>query len=234
MQGSAGRDGRGRAVGVAERPQALHRTARLPAHEVEFAQARDGGGGGEGGGGGLAQGRVDGGVRGFGRGAVFALLRAGLGLQVAQAVIHFLPRLELVGYAGAELAGAERLDEVVVGAGVEAEQRVRLLRSRGEHDDVGVAELADAAGDLETVDVGQADIEGDDLGGVLADELDAGEPVAGCVDGESRLHEHELDEREPPLVQPAAHTYVVSGADGLAPEAFAPTTHLARSIVRGG
>src|SRR3954447_7556233 len=65
---------------------------------------------------------------------------------------------------GSELLVRERLDEVVVRACVEAGHPVPDGVARGEHQDRDVGpRRADTAGDLEAGDVGQAEIEVDDL-----------------------------------------------------------------------
>jgi hypothetical protein len=63
-------------------------------------------------------------------------------------------------HAGQQLRQPERLDQVVVRAGVQAGDHVELLISRGEHQhrQVGVRG-ADAAADVEAVDVGQPQVE---------------------------------------------------------------------------
>jgi len=59
-----------------------------------------------------------------------------------------------------QLADVERLDQVVVGARVEAVDAVLDRLPRGEHEDGDpVARGAQAATDLETVDVGKPDVE---------------------------------------------------------------------------
>src|SRR3954471_21876881 len=65
---------------------------------------------------------------------------------------------------GSELLVRERLDEVVVRTCVEAGHPVPDGVARGEHQDRHVGpRRADTAGDLEAGDVGQAEIEDDDL-----------------------------------------------------------------------
>jgi hypothetical protein len=67
------------------------------------------------------------------------------------------PRLKLADVVG--------LDQVVVGAGVEAGDAIRHLDTRGEHQHRrAVAAVAERAADLQAVDVGQADVEHDDVG----------------------------------------------------------------------
>ena len=66
-------------------------------------------------------------------------------------------------HAADELGDGERLGDVVVGAGLEADDLVELGVLRREHQDVRVAEGADAAAHLDAVDVGQAEIEDDQV-----------------------------------------------------------------------
>ena len=70
---------------------------------------------------------------------------------------------------GDELARAERLGQVVVGAELEAEQLVELVVARGEHDDRDGRVAAQLAGDVEAVEPGQAEVEDDEVGVALAD-----------------------------------------------------------------
>ena len=74
--------------------------------------------------------------------------------------------------ARAQLARAERLGDVVVGAGLEALQRVDLLGARAQHHDVRRADGADALRGLEAVHAGHVDVERRDERLMLADELE--------------------------------------------------------------
>ncbi len=76
---------------------------------------------------------------------------------------------------GDQLAEAERLDHVVVGAELEADHLVDLLPARRDHDDRHVRALAQPAADRVAVRVGQAQVEEDDVGGPAAS---ASAPVA--------------------------------------------------------
>ena len=71
--------------------------------------------------------------------------------------------------AGDELARAERLGQVVVGAELEAEQLVELVVAGREHDDRDGRVAAQLAGDVEAVEAGQAEVEDDEVGASLAD-----------------------------------------------------------------
>ena len=67
-------------------------------------------------------------------------------------------------HARQQLLALEGLDEVVVGAGVEALD-ARLQRvARGEHQDRDVVALAQAAGDLHAVELRQAEVEDHQVG----------------------------------------------------------------------
>ena len=67
-------------------------------------------------------------------------------------------------HAREQLAGAERLRQVVVGPGVERLDLVRLLPARGDDHDRHGAPVADAAHDLDAVEVGQAEVEQHEVG----------------------------------------------------------------------
>ena len=69
----------------------------------------------------------------------------------------------------AELAHAERLGDVVVGAELEAEDLVDLLGLGGEHDDRHGAARAQAPADLEAVELGHHHVEHDEVEGLLAE-----------------------------------------------------------------
>ena len=66
--------------------------------------------------------------------------------------------------AGEQLLALERLDEVVVGAGVEALDAAVERVAGGEHEDRHVAVGAQAPGDLDAVELGQAEVEDDQVG----------------------------------------------------------------------
>ena len=63
-----------------------------------------------------------------------------------------------------ELARAEGLAQVVVGAAVERGDLVALLAARRQHDDRDGAPLADAPDDFESIHVGQSEIDDDHVG----------------------------------------------------------------------
>ena len=76
--------------------------------------------------------------------------------------------------AGDQLARAERLGQVVVGAELEAEQLVELVVAGGEHDDRDGRVAAELAGDVEPVEPGQAEVEHDEVRPALADRRQRG------------------------------------------------------------
>ena len=81
-----------------------------------------------------------------------------------------------------QLAQAVRLDDVVVGAELEADDAVDLLAARGDDDDRHARALAQAAADLEAVDVGQAQVEQDEIGSAR---LERRLPGGGTLDLEA-------------------------------------------------
>jgi hypothetical protein len=62
-----------------------------------------------------------------------------------------------------QLPRGERLGQVVVGADPQADELVDLLGAGGQHDDVGVAEGADAPARLDAVHPGQHEVQHDHL-----------------------------------------------------------------------
>ena len=66
--------------------------------------------------------------------------------------------------AGDQLAQPERLDDVVVGAELEADDSIRFLAARGHDDDRHLRPLAQPAADVEAVHVRKAQVEEDDVG----------------------------------------------------------------------
>ena len=63
-----------------------------------------------------------------------------------------------------ELARAERLGEVVVGAGLEAQKPVGFLDASRHHDDRDSRSASQRACDLQAVDPGQAEVKDDEIG----------------------------------------------------------------------
>src|ERR1700730_10442497 len=81
-----------------------------------------------------------------------------------------------------QLVHAEGLGDVVVGAGVERGDLHGFGVAGGEHDDRHVAPPAQRSGDVDAVDVGQAEIEDNDVGMVTGRELQPLPAVLGTVD----------------------------------------------------
>jgi hypothetical protein len=79
---------------------------------------------------------------------------------------------------GVELARAERLGHVVVGAVVQRLDLAVLRAVRRQHDDRRVAPAADAVADLEPVKVGQAEVEDDQVRGAGGRLLEPSSPVS--------------------------------------------------------
>jgi hypothetical protein len=73
---------------------------------------------------------------------------------------------------GHQLPRGKRLGDIVVGAGGQADDLVGLLGPGGQHDDVGVAEGSDPPAGLDAVHAGEHQVQHDDLGILLAGELD--------------------------------------------------------------
>ena len=78
-----------------------------------------------------------------------------------------------------QLARAERLDHVVVGAVLQADHPVGLLAERGQHDHRHGRGPAQLPAHLESVHPGQHQIEHEQVGLVGAHQLQAGGPVGG-------------------------------------------------------
>ena len=85
-------------------------------------------------------------------------------------------------HPGDELLGLERLDDVVVGAGLQAHDDVDGVGLRGEHDDRHAGLGADLAAHLEAVDAREHDVEEHQVGAVLAEDADGGGAVGDVVD----------------------------------------------------
>ncbi len=77
-----------------------------------------------------------------------------------------------------ELAEAERLDDVVVGAELEADDPIDLLALGGDDDDRDVRAGAQLAADRESVDIGQSEVEQDEVGPACVERFAAPLPRA--------------------------------------------------------
>jgi hypothetical protein len=86
---------------------------------------------------------------------------------------------------GDELAGGERLGQVVVGADPRADQLVDLLGAGGQHHDVGVAEGPDPPAGLDAVHPRQHEVQHDHLRLPRLGQLDALLAVVGGLDLEA-------------------------------------------------
>ena len=103
---------------------------------------------------------------------------------------------------GGQLLVGERLDEVVVGTGVEPGHPVADGVAGGEHQDRDLgAGRPDAPGDLEAGDVGQADVEDDDLdAGRRLGDVEAVEPGRRGLDDVAVLLEESPQQADQPRV----------------------------------
>src|SRR5205085_99702 len=87
--------------------------------------------------------------------------------------------------------------DVVVGAKLEADDAVGFFSAGGEHDDgdlAGSGVFAQVAADLQAVNAGHHQVEEDDVGGVLAGNLEAGAAVEGGHDVKAAFFEVEADQ----------------------------------------
>ncbi len=83
---------------------------------------------------------------------------------------------------GEQLAPLEWLDEVVVGAAVEAVDPILCLRAGGQHQDRDVAVGSQAAADLDPVEPGKTEIEDDQVGDESGGGVERVDPVGGGAD----------------------------------------------------
>ncbi len=99
--------------------------------------------------------------------------------------------------AGHQLGHGEGLDDVVVGAGVQAADAVSLFAPGGEHDDRQVAGLiarAQAPADLHARHLGQHPVQQDQVRRLLVDHHQRQVPVAGDADAIAFLVEIVLEQ----------------------------------------
>ncbi|MFN7977625.1 MAG: hypothetical protein U0P30_05770 [Vicinamibacterales bacterium] len=90
-------------------------------------------------------------------------------------------------HARRQLTRAERLGDVVVGAGVEAGHAIALGRARREHDDRhggGGRTLAQDAAHLEAVEYRQVQVEDHEIGRLFCRRLQRGVTAAHRLDGD--------------------------------------------------
>jgi len=83
---------------------------------------------------------------------------------------------------GQKLARVERLRQVIVGADLEADDPVRVVAARGQHEDRHLRTHPDPAADFEAVDVGQHDVQDDGV------EARAGDRRQAVEAGRAAIH----------------------------------------------
>ena len=108
-----------------------------------------------------------------------------------------------------EVAGVERLGEVVVGAGLDPDQGVLLLAIDGEEHEVHVRRVwsrADATAELRPFEAGHHPVADDDVRSFALEEVPGGEAIGGHETGVP----HRLDG---PLEQQATHRAVLGDQD---------------------
>ena len=84
--------------------------------------------------------------------------------------------------AGEELVQPEGLGDVVVGAGVQRRDRIALVLAGRQDQDRYVGPAAQALQDLQSVEVGQAEVQDDDVGCSVACKLQGGPAGEGDID----------------------------------------------------
>ena len=94
-----------------------------------------------------------------------------------------------------QLLAAERLHDVVVGAGPETAHLVDLATPRGEQDHRHVAQVAQALERLEAVELGHREIEDDDVRRILVEDPKRQPAVLGCFDGVASPSEELLEQQ---------------------------------------
>ena len=98
-------------------------------------------------------------------------------------------------HARDELARAERLRQVVVGADGQPDDLVGLRVARGQHQHRHGPVVLDAAAHLEAVEAGQHEVEDDEVGTQPLAHLDAAGAVVGDLDDESLTAQASRDRR---------------------------------------
>ena len=105
---------------------------------------------------------------------------------------------ELQFNAGNHFANKERLDDVIVGAEFEAYDAIGFRRAGCQKDDGGLCEfgmIADAFADIETVGIGEHDIEQNEVGTEAAAQIDRAAASLGTGEAEAFLFEVVLKQR---------------------------------------
>ena len=93
-----------------------------------------------------------------------------------------------------QLARAERLGDVVIGAQLEADELVGFVVARGEHDDREVTRSADGPRDVEPVEPGQSKIEDDEVRSLRAHAHERLLAGGSARDPEAGVFEEVVDE----------------------------------------
>jgi len=99
-----------------------------------------------------------------------------------------------------ELAGAEGLGDVVVGANLQPHHAVRLVSPRGEHEDRNAALAADATDDFQAVDAGHHDVEEHGIECPDAQQLEPLQAIRGADHRDAVLLQERLQEFLEPAV----------------------------------
>ena len=95
--------------------------------------------------------------------------------------------------AGDQLLRLERLDDVVVGAGLEADHDVDRVGAGGEHDDRHAGLGPDPAAHLHAVEAREHDVEQDEVGTVLAEGAERPRAVGDVRDLESLVAQDDAE-----------------------------------------
>src|SRR4051794_10388149 len=132
--------------------------------------------------------------------------------------------------AGRDLAGAERLDDVVVGAELEPDHAVGLLAAGGQHDDRHLRLAPDLAADVVARAVGEHEVEQDEVGADGRRLLESGGGGAGDLEMEALAREGlgeglrdgrlVLDQEDRPPA--GCHVHIVGGHRSFAAHTTAP------------
>lgn len=96
-------------------------------------------------------------------------------------------------YPGLDDLGTGGLDDVVVGAGLQADDDVEVVTAGGQHDDRQLAALADPAADLHAVDAGQHEVEQQQIRPELRERVETGLPRGSGAHLVPAAPEPELD-----------------------------------------
>ncbi len=116
----------------------------------------------------------------------------GVGADREDRVLALLVLAQLRAQPGEQNAQAERLGDVVVGPGIEAQNGVRVRFGRRQHDDRGLdAAAAHQPADLAAVHVGQADVEQNGVEVLRLGEVEGAPAVVG-LDRQELLVEPQL------------------------------------------